>query len=196
MAKTVPETSRSDDDLIALIVRRESGGSRAELGPAAREAFDTLYRRHAPLLLAFISSRVPSSDRDDLHQDVWQRVWKHLADQYHGGNFRAWLHQVARRLIIDQVRKRRSEALADVETIPDGRGEVPDDRLIEDERSEALRRCLDKLPDTAAAVVRARLAGEDYSSFCKRLGLKAADAHKLFHRAKNQLKSCVERALG
>ncbi len=53
---------------------------------------------------------------------------------------------------------------------------------------EALRQCLDRLSTTAAALVRARLAGDDYSEVCRHLGLKSEQAYKMFHSAKDQLK--------
>jgi len=37
---------------------------------AARELFEQLYHHHAPLLQAFITARVRSENRDDLHQEV------------------------------------------------------------------------------------------------------------------------------
>ena len=45
----------------------------------AQQAFDALYRKHARLLLAFLSSRVPRHDLDDVHQTVWGRVWEYLS---------------------------------------------------------------------------------------------------------------------
>jgi RNA polymerase sigma factor (sigma-70 family) len=193
MASTVPETQQTDEDLAAVAARR--GDSDPALR-AAREAFEQLYRRHAPLLLAFLAARVRPADREDLHQEVWRRAWDHLPDQFHGGNVRAWLHQIARNALIDQGRKSRPESLADPDALLDGRGRPAPDRLIEHERSEALRRCLEKLDATAAALVKARLTGEDYAALCLRLDLKSNQAYKLFHTAKDQLKTCVERALG
>ena len=51
---------------------------------------------HGPLLRAFLSGRVARASLDDLDQDVGQKVWARLPDRYRPGNFRAWLHQVAR----------------------------------------------------------------------------------------------------
>ena len=36
-----------------------------------------------------------AAEFEDLHQKVWVRVWGHLPDGFRGGNFRAWLFQVA-----------------------------------------------------------------------------------------------------
>ncbi len=162
---------------------------------AAGVAFEQLYRRHAPLLLAFIATRVHFAARDDLHQDVWRRVWHRLSTQFHGGNFNAWLYQIARNAILDQRKKRTFDSLADETSVPDSRSMHSDHRLLEQERMEALRGCLEKLKPPLAAIVRARLAGDDYADVCERLRLRPRQAHKLFHTAKEQLKTCVERVL-
>jgi RNA polymerase sigma factor (sigma-70 family) len=107
MATDLPGTIEDDDALIAVIVRR---GESDRAMRAAHQAFQALYLRHGPLLRAFLSGRVARADADDLHQDVWRKVWAHLPDRYRPGNFRAWLHQVARALIIDQHRRQKPEA--------------------------------------------------------------------------------------
>jgi len=193
MVSSVSETEQTDEQLAAAAAR--PGDSDRALR-AARDAFERLYRRHAPLLLAYLAARARPADRDDLHQEIWRRAWDHLPQHFHGGNFSAWLYQIARNALIDHGRKRRAEALADPEAVPDGRAGRGDDRLVEHERMEALRRCLETLSSLAAVVVRARLAGEEYSELCQRLGMKSGQAYKLFHSAKEQLKTCVERALG
>jgi hypothetical protein len=72
MATTVSEPEQTDDQLAAAAARRGN----SDLGlRAAQEAFEQLYRRHAPLLLAFIAARVGPADREDLHQEVWRRAW-------------------------------------------------------------------------------------------------------------------------
>jgi RNA polymerase sigma factor (sigma-70 family) len=138
---------------------------------------------------------VQRSDLDDTHQGVWERVWQHLPGGFRGGNFRAWLHQVARNYIIDLGRKKRADLLSGDEDLRDECHTAPDERLLEEERATVLKRCIERLTADAAAIVRARLAGQSYEDVCPRLGLKTAQAHKLFHQAKEQLRLCVERAL-
>jgi DNA-directed RNA polymerase specialized sigma24 family protein len=140
MAATPTETTDSDEQLAAVVARR-GDSDRAML--AARVAFERLYHRHAPLLLAFLASRVLAGEREDIHQDVWQRVWQHLPEQFRGGSFRAWLHQIARNRLVDHGRRRNPEALPSPEALPDGRGEPAQERLIEQERTAVLAHCLD-----------------------------------------------------
>jgi RNA polymerase sigma factor (sigma-70 family) len=182
----------SDEELASAIAKREQSEQSMR---AAKDACSELFARHARKLLAFLAARVQRSDLEDIHQGVWERVWQHLPSGFRGGNFRAWLHQVARNYIIDLGRKKRADLLNGGEELPDERRGRPDERLLEEERAIALGRCLERLETSAATIVRARLSGESYEDICPRLGLKTAQAHKLFHQAKEQLRLCVERAL-
>jgi RNA polymerase sigma-70 factor, ECF subfamily len=188
---TARDASTTDEELAEVVARRgRPGGSMA---PADR-AFQSLYDRHAGPLLAFLATRVRRADLDDLHQDIWRRAWEHLPGSFTGGQFRAWLFRIAHNALIDHGRKRRPEPLGDNHTLADHRHEPPEARLIEEERMTILRRCLDRLEPQSAALVRARLGGEDYVVVCQRLGITPAQAHKRLHAAKAQLKTCVERA--
>lgn len=180
-----------DEDLAAHIVLR---GRSEEYLETARDACRQLYLRHARGLLAFLAARVRSADLEDRHQAIWERVWQRLPDSFRGGNFRAWLYKVARNYVIDQGQKRHAESLVD-ENLPDRRHDLPDEALLERERQLVLARCLEKLEGTLAELVRARLAGESYDALCQRLGLAPERAHKLFHQAKAQLRTCVEGGL-
>jgi RNA polymerase sigma factor (sigma-70 family) len=192
MASTVSEPEQTDEQLAAVVARR---GESDRALRVAGDAFDRLYHRYAHLLLAFIAARARPADREDLHQEVWRRAWHHLPQQFHGGDFGAWVYQIARNALKDHGKKRKAEALADPEVVPDGRHGSDSDRLLERERMEVLRKCLEKLNSKAAAIVRARLEGDDYPEVCRRLDFKSEQAYKLFHNAKDQLKACVERAL-
>jgi len=192
MTPAAPETAPSDEDLAALVAQRLES---ARGTGVARSALDQLYRRHSPLLLAFLAAHVRRADLDDIHQDVWQRVWVHLPTQFRGGNFRAWLYQIARNTIIDQSRKRKPESLREHDRLADPRLDPVEQPLIEAEHGAALLRCIDQLDPEAANLVRARLGGEDYAQFCARLGISTNRAYKMMNEAKTKLKTCVERAL-
>ena len=191
MATNPPDNDPSDEQLAATLAQREQSGQALR---AAQDAFRDLYQRHARKLLAFLAARVHRNDLEDVHQEVWERIWKHLPEGFHGGNFRAWLYQIARNYIVDQGRKKRPEQIPEVDELPESRGGQPEEVLLEQERRAILSRCLERLDTRAAELVRARLAGESYEDACPRLGLKPEHAHKLFHQAKTQLQQCVKRA--
>ncbi|QEL20816.1 RNA polymerase sigma factor [Limnoglobus roseus] len=180
-----------DDELAATLATR---GESAQARTRAEAAFRTLYDRHAKRLLAFLGGRVNAAALDDVHQDVWAKVWQAVPTRYHGGNFRAWVHQVARNVVIDHGRKRGFAPLTEGENVVDHR-QADDATAVEAERRAALAKCLQKLERANAAVadlVRSRVAGESYDSYCTRTGMPSDKAYRAFHQAKAQLQACVE----
>ncbi len=182
----------SDADLAAACGRRDDT---PDARGAAEAAFHALYDRHAKRLLAFLGVRVGSAALDDVHQDVWVKVWRAGPTGFRGGNFRAWLHQIARNAVVDLQRKRRPEPLGDEADLIDHR-QWDRARSVEEDRSAALARCLRKLERANARVadlVRCRVAGESYDAYCGRTGMPADKAYRAFHQAKAQLQACVEK---
>jgi RNA polymerase sigma-70 factor (ECF subfamily) len=178
----------TDEHLADRIVHQNDS---AEALQAAQAAFEQLYRRHASRLLGFLACRAKRSDLDEIHQEVWLRVWERLPRSFHGGDFAAWLYQTTRHYLIDRSRKKRPLSLgADADFADDRPG--PEEVLVEQERQAALARGLGQLEERSAELVRSRLAGESYEEICPRLGLKAESAHKLFYQAKAVLKAWVE----
>jgi len=189
---TTTEIEPDDAQLTEIVARREQS---REAMAAARLAYDRLYQRHSGRLLAFLASRVEKHDLDDVQQEVWLRVWKALPARFDGKDFRAWIFEIARNLVVDRHRRMKPDRLPDDDPIPDRRSISSEDYLLENERREILARCLDRLPPDVAQVFRARLSGRDYVEICQVGAMTANRAQKLQHQAKKLLKSCVEAAL-
>lgn len=91
-------------------------------------AFVEAYERHADELFRFCLYRVYDRERaKDLLQETFTRVWQYLVAGHEVQNFRAFLYQTARNLIIDASRRRREQSL---EQLQEGFGFQPavDDR--------------------------------------------------------------------
>jgi RNA polymerase sigma-70 factor (ECF subfamily) len=87
--------SRSADEL--LVVRCQLGES---------EAFDALIARwHGPLW--FYIRRMSGRDEEaqDVLQDVWLRVFRGIARLRDGSRLRGWLFGIARRVLMDRLRR-------------------------------------------------------------------------------------------
>jgi RNA polymerase sigma factor (sigma-70 family) len=185
-------TATSTDEQLASVMRRPRDSAAALT--AAQGACRDLYRRHAGPLLAFLAARAPRADLEDVHHAIWLRVWEQMPGHFDGAHFRAWLYSVARNYLIDQSRRRRPETTDQEGEWADPRPGGPEEKVMEEERRQALERCLQRLAAELADLVRGRLKGEDYPELCRRLGLTPTRAHKLFHAAKTQLQECVNRA--
>ena len=122
---------------------------------------------------------------------MWAKVWQALPTGFRGGNFRAWVHRVARNAVVDQRRKRRPEPLQDERSLIDHR-QWDAARCAEADRRDALARCLQKLERANARVadlVRCRVSGESYEAYCGRTGMPADKAYRAFHQAKARLQA-------
>jgi RNA polymerase sigma-70 factor (ECF subfamily) len=192
---TSGELSPSDAQLALSVAEQLNRGDRHGAG----QAFIELYNRHYTLLRAFIASRAGRSDADDVAQEVWQRVWQYLPTRFRGGNFRAWVHEIARNYLIDCSRrqKTRPQLTSEFSRETDHSAHAPSTRIEEAEKASALKRCLDQLGQNnadAAKVVRAITAGENYVEICERFSIPKDRAYMLFHQAKKQLTQCVEQS--
>lgn len=156
-------------------------------------AIETLYRRHSPALLSFLTARGRDCDPEDLLQQTWLIVWQKLATEFQGGNFRAWLFTIARNLLTDRLRRARPvPLLAPVSQA----GADPLQGLLDEERRQILSKCLAELARhdaRSAALARGRLGGESYEQLALGLGLQPAQAHRLWHSALQRLQACVGR---
>jgi RNA polymerase sigma-70 factor (ECF subfamily) len=175
--------SPPDDELAA----RMAGLNEAD----AQAACHLLYQRYARRLLGFLRPRVPTSELDDLHHSVWVRVWQARADM-RAGNVRAWLFRIAGNLAIDHHRRHRPDLHPTLPERPDDQL-APEEVLMERERMERLKHCIQRLPAEARAIVEARLEGRSYPEICEEQRISPNQAYGLYHSAQQQLHKCVNR---
>jgi RNA polymerase sigma-70 factor (ECF subfamily) len=178
----------TDEELAGWIARRDESSSARMV---AERAFLELYDRYQARLLHFVAARAPRAELEDALQETWQRVWKHLPTSFRGGRFRAWLFTIADNWTRDVARRRRPVPLTGQDVAaPD---EDPEEWIVDTQRREQLRGCLEQLDEDEIAVVRARLSGSSYGDLAAALRLTVERAYRLFHAAKQKLKHCVER---
>ena len=159
-----------------------------------RPSVDTLVREHSQPLRLWLASRVPRNDLDNVSQEVWLRVSKHYDDRFDGGNFRAWLFQIARNYLVDESRRRRLVPVPDETEMvrPDQRAREPYEILIDREYRSRLNACIEKLGEPRKAIVKARAAGLDYDEFVADINLSNQQASQHFFAAKKLLRTCLE----
>jgi len=131
--------------------------ARAQAGDV--EAFGELYEMYAVLIYRYILARVNTeSDAEDLTEIVFLRAFESLHRyKERGRRFSAFLYQVARNALVDHYRQqRRTETIEAVERLP-SQDPAPDQRLLEEERSDVLRKALAELPADYQEVIRLRV---------------------------------------
>jgi RNA polymerase sigma-70 factor (ECF subfamily) len=120
----------------ALVVRAQGGD---------REAFEQLYRTHAPAVARLVRFRLGADDEDAV-SEVFFRAWRGLGGYRDtGAPFSAWLYGIARHVAIDELRTRgRTEP---TESVPDREVEHMTADLL------TLRGAIDRLPTEQRQVI-------------------------------------------
>jgi len=168
----------TDDDLAARAARRD------------RAAFDRLVGRYDRPLAAWLLRRLSREDAEDVLQDVLFKAWR-AAGTYKGGNYRAWLFQIARSGLADWVR-RHTRRTADLDDAPEPADPRAGDRPVSD-HAVAVEHCLGTLDARDRELIRARFGGvEDLPAACARMGIETKTGQNLVSLALARLRECVE----
>jgi RNA polymerase sigma-70 factor (ECF subfamily) len=73
------------------------------------EALVPLQERYVSMLTSLVARQVDRASAEEIVQDVFVTVWRHAGDfDARRGGFRAWVFQIARRRIINELRRRRA----------------------------------------------------------------------------------------
>jgi len=157
-------------------------------------AFRTLYDRHSPELLAFLGARAKRAvSAEDVASDVWLKVIS-KADQFTGGNFRAWVFSIARTTLIDAVRKgqRENTTSGDVD-VDVAVSEDNSATIAREEELNALKDCIQSVGGPfIEAVVRTKLNDVSPEVLAEELKVSRATIDSRVSRGKKLLSECLD----
>jgi len=149
-----------------------------------------LWEQYSQRLIAFIRSRVGQDEADDILQEVFIRVHRHLCCQPDWEKPESWFYQIARNLIIDHYR--RHKELAEVsENLP----AEPDD-LPEDDPEAALALSLTDLVNELPEPYRQALLLTEYQGLSQKelaesQGISLSGAKSRVQRAREKLREML-----
>jgi RNA polymerase sigma-70 factor (ECF subfamily) len=151
--------------------------------------------RHHDPLMGFLVNRV-GRDAEDLYQETWTRVSSRLDTYEDRGSFRAWLFQIARRLVIDHHRRAgaRIRMVADTNdavpsTIDDAQ---PDQAMEAAEVARVFEQVVGSMDPEMAQVVRWRLFdGISFKDIAERQNVPLNTALGRMHRGLNKIRTAL-----
>ena len=166
---------------------------------------------HADYLFNYTISRINNHDlAKDLVQDTFFAGLK-AKDNFQGkANERTWLISILKRKIIDHYRKINSaKGKAEVkmnfysdgeregewieERVPNSWGTDFEKSIENDELSVVLEKCIDNLPEKYAMVFRMKTMQHfETEEICKELEITSSNLWVIIHRARTQLRKCME----
>lgn len=150
------------------------------------EKFTELFLKHKMKIRNNLCLIIGSSDVDDLIQDAAIKALKVFRDGgfNEGGNFTAWMTQIAKNLFIDGTRKKSPIELkewdAPVEEVEDD-----EDRLI------LMKSLIEKLPPKYQFIIRLRLEGKRFTEIADDTGIDFNTAKVMSHKAIQKMKDML-----
>jgi RNA polymerase sigma-70 factor (ECF subfamily) len=175
-----PEDPEFSDD--ALVGAALAGDARA---------FDALLTRHEPSVLRVLRFLgVPSRDREDVAQEVFIRVFRHLKGFTRGRSFSGWLYKVSVNSAHD-YRARESRAAQDETPWIEGLDPptAPGGELDPNDVRRRLERALFQLSERERAVfVLREIEGLETNEIAKALGITGITVRRHLGLARDRLR--------
>ncbi|WP_017327202.1 sigma-70 family RNA polymerase sigma factor [Synechococcus sp. PCC 7336] len=171
-----------------------------------RGAFAELIRRHQRDVDRILYHLAPDwTDRHDLAQEVWLRVFRNLRRLKEPAKFRGWLGRIATNLFYDELRKRkryqRPLSLDAPITVQDGAMEWelpseaigPEEVLSAQEFYEHLHHAVQLLPEAfRQTIVLREIQGLSYDEIAEITGVSLGTVKSRIARARGRLQTMLK----
>ena len=163
-------------------------------------AFTRLVTRYQPRLVNFVTRMIQDRERaEDLVQEAFLRVYRHLNRFDPSRKFSTWVYTIARNLRIDHHRRQPGMAVAlpddwDAEQQPADAHLTPDELLQAAQRERGVQQALAELPAEQARVLRLSFFDEQpHSRIAQELGIPLGTVKSRIRLAAAQLRRLLER---
>ena len=170
---------------------------RASVTAGAAGDTSLMWAEFAGRLRAFVARRVPPGiEPDDVVQEVFLRVMRHLPSLRDADRIEAWLFQIARNTLTDamRVRQRRDSRTDALEIDLPAETEAEDPRAAEAELAPCLTPMVARLPESyRQAIELTSVHGLTQTDAAKRVGVSVSGMKSRVQRAREQLKAMLLR---
>ena len=175
----------------------------------ARSAFAELLRRYQSHVEKVLYHLAPDwSDRADLAQEVWIRVYRNVRRLQEPAKFRGWLSRIATNLFYDELRKRKRInsplSLDAPRSVDDGEMDWeiasedpgPTEDLMTREFYDQLREAIADLPEVfRSTIVLREIEGMAYEEIAEITGVSLGTVKSRIARARQRLQSQLQNYL-
>jgi RNA polymerase sigma-70 factor (ECF subfamily) len=142
----------------------------------------------------YLAMRYLKNDADsaDIAQKTFVRAYKKMDTFKAKSAFRTWLYRIAINLSLNHIRDNKRERATDISDDALSQSAVGMKRMVEDERSAALREAIEELPEKQRMVLELRIYDELPFKEVAQLASCTENAAKVnFHHAVKRLKKLM-----
>lgn len=157
-------------------------------------AFETLFKRYREEIYTLCMGRTSGNkeDANDLVQETFVKVFLNLEKYDSKYTFGQWIYTIARNTFIDYVRRRRDnlsiDTLTSAPSLTPTTEEEPDQRIINEQHSVQIERCMASLPDKYRQMAEMRFVKElSYEEIAQQMGLPIGTVKTQIFRARERL---------
>lgn len=175
-----------------------------------RAAFAELLRRYQTHVDKLLYHLAPDwSDRSDLAQEVWIRVYRNIRRLNDPNKFKGWLGRIVTNLFYDELRKRkRVESMLSLDApraVEDGEVDwdvptsepSPVDTMMTQEFYDHLKQAIADLPDVfRTTIILREIQGLAYEEIAEITGVSLGTVKSRIARARQRLQSDLQGYLG
>ncbi len=163
-------------------------------------AFRDLVERYQRLVAHVVSGIVPAADADDVCQEVFVKVYRHLDTFRRDAKLSTWIARIARNTALHHLEKRRPDLLGDLDPDPErdpleglAAGDLlPDERAERSDTHACLHAALARLPVHYRTVLTLFHLGElSYDEIVAVTDLPLGTVKSYLHRARRLLKDAL-----
>lgn len=160
-------------------------------------AFEILFKRYREEIYALCLGRTlgNTDDASDLVQETFVKVFLNLEKYDPRYTFGQWIYTIARNTFIDYVRRRRDNLSIDSITAPSmapTADEEPDSRIINEQHSVQIERCMEALPEKYRQMAELRFIREmSYEEIAAQVGLPIGTVKTQIFRARERLSKLI-----
>ncbi len=167
-------------------------GSRTPTNLKALEALVRTHQERLWLYLRYLGCDAATAE--DVVQDTFLEVWRRPFEERSPASTRAYLRRVAKNRFLMAVRRGRAVVAFDALDEADALWATQQEEDDGSRYSEALRHCLERLSDRARQAIDHFYGGNaSRRHVAELLGLSVDGVKTLLRRARNALKTCIER---
>ena len=163
------------------------------------EQFLKLLRQNEKKIYGYILAALPNQAiAEDIMQETIVVMWRKFSKYKSGTKFSTWGIVIARFLILEYLKKKRQSIIQFSPEAIENIKEVYEDSDNSGDRVEALRKCIEKMPEAEKKIIKLRYMSGDNPTIkqvAQKMGKPIQGMYKHMSKLHYILQECVENTL-